>query len=347
MRLPPTYLNLRANADNYFLHYTPDISGGVASWLKMFAQAFPDFMHLVLCARGLKTSPSVQLGREPNVYQVGHLDHQEAAFWARTLPKPMAILNHVFWDLKPITRADLEDSEISVWAFMRGVNSRLRCAAEAIDELVVFSSYYSEIYNYALPSDVIPIVLPHGINTDKFSFARPTYDQANFVLGNVTNGGEWKHSENFVEICRRIKSVIPVAEFRFLGAIDLVGQVEGLEGFDILPPYSVAIENYYSGINVLLHKTHSGETWCNVATEAMSSGIPIVAENRGGIKDQIIHGETGYLCNNGDDYIKYCKLLYDSKRLYHHVSKQARQHVEDNFSLESFRARVEEKLLRV
>jgi len=34
-----------------FFHFTPDISGGVATWLLMFTRAFSDYGHFVVCTR--------------------------------------------------------------------------------------------------------------------------------------------------------------------------------------------------------------------------------------------------------------------------------------------------------
>ena len=43
--------------------------------------------------------------------------------------------------------------------------------------------------------------------------------------------------------------------------------------------------------------------------EAMAAGLPIVAMNEGGIPEQVIHGQTGFLCNNKQEVKHYCELL--------------------------------------
>lgn len=42
-----------------------------------------------------------------------------------------------------------------------------------------------------------------------------------------------------------------------------------------------------------------------ISFEAMSSGTLLIVDNKGGFKDQVIHGETGWLCNDLKDYVYY------------------------------------------
>lgn len=43
------------------------------------------------------------------------------------------------------------------------------------------------------------------------------------------------------------------------------------------------------------------ETYCQVAQEAMASGLPVAGFRAGGVRDVVRHGETGLLCDPGDD----------------------------------------------
>jgi glycosyltransferase involved in cell wall biosynthesis len=45
------------------------------------------------------------------------------------------------------------------------------------------------------------------------------------------------------------------------------------------------------------------ENWPRVGLEAMSAGVPILADDSGGWREQIVHGETGLLCGSHREFI--------------------------------------------
>jgi len=91
-------------------------------------------------------------------------------------------------------------------------------------------------------------------------------------------------------------------------------------------------------LDVFIHFTSEncnsgmGENFSIALIEAMMLGIPVVTENRGGIKNQICHGYNGYLCNKVSDYYKYTTLLLDNQDIWTNMSKNARNHAEKYFS---------------
>ena len=72
------------------------------------------------------------------------------------------------------------------------------------------------------------------------------------------------------------------------------------------------------------------ETLGFVIMEAMASGIPVVACNRGGIPSMVRHGETGYLVepDDADGYVNILTELKNDPKLREQISKRARQEVE-------------------
>lgn len=69
--------------------------------------------------------------------------------------------------------------------------------------------------------------------------------------------------------------------------------------------------------------------------EACAAGIPVVSTRHAGISDVIIHGETGFLCDEGDveamsNYM--CELAADIKRA-REIGTNARSNIKTNFSL--------------
>ncbi len=54
------------------------------------------------------------------------------------------------------------------------------------------------------------------------------------------------------------------------------------------------------------------ENWPRVGLEAMAAGVPVVADNRGGWREMIRHGQTGYLCDTPDQFAYHtARLAYD------------------------------------
>ncbi len=70
---------------------------------------------------------------------------------------------------------------------------------------------------------------------------------------------------------------------------------------------------FFAGLHAMVHTGgRAVENWPRVGLEAMAAGVPVVAEARGGWKEMIRHGQTGYLCDNDDEFAYYtARLAYD------------------------------------
>lgn len=69
--------------------------------------------------------------------------------------------------------------------------------------------------------------------------------------------------------------------------------------------------------------------------EASASGLPIISTRHAGIKDAVIHGETGYLVEEGDweSMAEYMIKLIKDPELAGRMGKSARKHIEDNYEM--------------
>ena len=75
-----------------------------------------------------------------------------------------------------------------------------------------------------------------------------------------------------------------------------------------------------------------GESFCLAVTEAMMLGIPVVVENKGGVRQQVKHGYNGFLCNNVDGFVEHLMMLYRNKDLWLTMSNNA-YHLPENIFL--------------
>jgi glycosyltransferase involved in cell wall biosynthesis len=66
----------------------------------------------------------------------------------------------------------------------------------------------------------------------------------------------------------------------------------------------------------------------------MFAGVPVVAEKKGGIREQILHRRTGFLCENAKDFRHYIEALYADEDLYREISRNAREEAVARFGLQ-------------
>ncbi|WP_297501646.1 glycosyltransferase family 4 protein [Thermococcus sp.] len=71
------------------------------------------------------------------------------------------------------------------------------------------------------------------------------------------------------------------------------------------------------------------------ALEALACGVPVVANNHGGISEIIEHGRTGLVSNNDFELVQNLMSLIDDEGRRQEMGKNARKSVENHFSWES------------
>lgn len=97
------------------------------------------------------------------------------------------------------------------------------------------------------------------------------------------------------------------------------------------------LTEYYKSFDILVHPSLS-EGFGLVIVEAMSFGIPVVASNVGGIKDIIEDGYNGMLSEPGDSesILSQLKKLIENYELRKNISANARDTVQEKYSLENY-----------
>lgn len=74
----------------------------------------------------------------------------------------------------------------------------------------------------------------------------------------------------------------------------------------------VTQQKFYQHCEIVLQPTDTTENWPRIGFEAMASGSVLIVDNRGGWKQMIRHGETGWLCDHERDFIYYAsKMAYE------------------------------------
>lgn len=101
--------------------------------------------------------------------------------------------------------------------------------------------------------------------------------------------------------------------------------------------YQDLIENYFLNprFGVFVFPTKRFEGFPMVLVEAMFSGLPVVAYNKGGVEDAIVEGETGFLVQEGDlEGLKKKTLeILNDATLRKRMGSAALRRAENNFTL--------------
>ncbi len=102
---------------------------------------------------------------------------------------------------------------------------------------------------------------------------------------------------------------------------------------ECLPPGNRPTAEVLATLHALVHTGGTAvENWPRVGLEAMAAGVPVIAENRGGWREMIRHGQTGYLCDNDEEFAYYAaRLAYDETHR-QQMAYQARRAAEEELA---------------
>lgn len=115
---------------------------------------------------------------------------------------------------------------------------------------------------------------------------------------------------------------------------------------------------FYNSMDFLFHPTHSlDENFGYVPLEAMSCGIPPVASDYGGLKDTILHGETGFLTptwvtssgirSDIRAYKVFSLRLLNDRKLYSKISTTAQNRIQELYTLKTIRPFLVDSILKI
>lgn len=87
----------------------------------------------------------------------------------------------------------------------------------------------------------------------------------------------------------------------------------------------VSQQDFYKHCEIVLQPMDTTENWPRVGFEAMASGSVLVVDNRGGWRQMVEHGKTGWLCDNERDFIYYASRLAYEPNLRADMAEAARE----------------------
>lgn len=175
------------------------------------------------------------------------------------------------------------------------------------------------------------------------------------IVGRLTG---WKGQHIFLEAASKLVEAGIDAQFLIAGTAmfgedsyvsDLHSQVDrlGLQGKVQFLGHVDPIDAFLPTVSILVHASTSPEPFGQVVIEGMAAGIPVVATDGGGVKETVVHGETGLLVpmGNAQALADALRMLIDRPELRAKLSTKGRQRVLRHFTA-SITARKVERVYR-
>ncbi len=101
-----------------------------------------------------------------------------------------------------------------------------------------------------------------------------------------------------------------------------------------LPPGTCPVQELYQRAHCVIQMAETYENLPRVGFEAMASGCVLVVDHRGGWCEEVLHGQTGFLCRDEREFVYYAsRVAYErAERL--QMAHQARGWLESQWGLE-------------
>jgi N-acetyl-alpha-D-glucosaminyl L-malate synthase BshA len=271
------------------------------------------------------------------------IPHAPAAYLAKQMVKK----NNRLKELKIVTT--LHGTDITLLGMDRSYLNLIKFSIDESDGTTAVSKYLrNRTYSEFRPNRKIEVI-HNFIDTEKYRPRQEHERGCNRFVQRIAPSGQkiLMHTSNFRPL-KRVPDVVRIfANVRkeIDARLVLVGdgperhKVEetirelGVEKDAVLLGKQEAIADLICSSDVFLLPSES-ESFGLAALEAMSSGVPVVTSNAGGLPEVNIHGETGFLENVGDvDAMTTdtLKILTDDT-LRRALAANARQRVLDNFT---------------
>ena len=176
--------------------------------------------------------------------------------------------------------------------------------------IVTNNKFFNEISSqdrYEQVRSLPRIKLESPINPLLYDTQKTPSSAIRFGMHSKGVGNKWNDEWiKLIEMCnKRLKGRV---HFDFMGMPSSVGEkIKNISNVTVRKEDELTIRDYLNGIDVFTFfpSWKREEPWSRVVGEAMTSGCPVIATDKGGNKDQVIPGNNGFLCKKLDDFYKH------------------------------------------
>jgi len=188
----------------------------------------------------------------------------------------------------------------------------------------------SQLAKFKNDSPVLYKQIRGAFYPDEFTF-QPRNRQAGepLTIGRISRADPEKfHRETW----KLYSEIAPDRKARVLGWSDAIAKRVGKapKWAEVYAPGTVHPVDFYRSLHVLAHLDgQTEENWPRIGLEAMASGVPIVAMQRGGWPEMVVDVETGYLADDEGEWLACARQLERSNAIRMTMAEAARAHVEE------------------
>lgn len=163
-------------------------------------------------------------------------------------------------------------------------------------------------------------------HNETFPFIRERNDEY-FGCGRISRQDSDKFARNTLHIYEYF--VAPVFKKALFLGFDHRSEEKIGKPFDWIRTASdqneVSQQDFYKHCKIVLQPTDTTENWPRVGFESMASGSVLIVDNRGGWRQMVEHGKTGWLCDHERDFIYYASKMAYEPHLREDMAEAARE----------------------
>lgn len=180
----------------------------------------------------------------------------------------------------------------------------------------------------SVPYDGIVQLSP--IDLDRFRPAERTW--TDLRVGRMSRDERFKHGDDDPDLYRRL--VGEGVSVRVRGGLCLQDELRDTPAVELLPACPQEPERFLRELDVFFYRTGSDwfEASARVVVEALASGLPVVAHDRGGYVEYVHHGENGLLFQRDDEAVEHLLALRDDPDRLAAMKRTARASAEALYS---------------
>jgi glycosyltransferase involved in cell wall biosynthesis len=183
-----------------------------------------------------------------------------------------------------------------------------------------------------------------AVDTDRFRPPAEGLPTGPWILSRHSRDSAEKFSPDLFLIFNKLGELFDV-RLRMMGAVETLGRVPD-DRVQCLSQGAFDVPSFLqeSHLWFFSHAGYWRESACIAMLEAMACGLPVVVTNAGGMREYMVHGETGFLCNDTEEFVRCMRLLFDSPDLMAQMRAGACRYVEERRSFPVLCRRVAELL---